>query len=130
MFPKLSIYEITHIANAAEVESTVFAALKDDPNGGIDTVQKFRDGAESLLQDYDRRWVTLCDGDETELIDWAVRMGFIRARFDELDRQLAVKDRPRLLNWGTIGRAMGHINSFRVAVEQVLTHNESLEAAV
>lgn len=124
MLKKLEIYDVEELRKAAEIEASIFEDLQHDPNG-LETVRRFREGSENIIRGFDARWTVLCDGSVVELTEWASRMRLIRGKFDELDRQLAVADRPRLVKWHTVGSCMGAINAFRVAIEQVLDHSEA-----
>src|ERR1035437_3005433 len=123
MLKKLSIYEFPMLVQSAELEAWAFQELKDKPDEGLKVVRSFRDGAENLFKDFDKRWIALCDGDIHELSEWASRMRFILGQLDEIDRNLAVSG-TRLFDWNKVCLAMGYVNSFRVAVEQILDHSE------
>jgi hypothetical protein len=110
------------VGQAARCDAFGFLGLKDEPNG-VEMVAKFRSGTEATFLDFDKRIISLCKGNVDDLTDWANRMRGVRAQFDELDRQLAVKG-TRLFNWETVAIAMGHINAHRVATELLLGFNE------
>jgi hypothetical protein len=120
---KLPIYELNFVIRTGEIEALAFQDFKDDPAEGIKVVKHIRQGVEKLLPDFDKRWVALCDGDMLELTEWASRMRFIRSQLDEIDRNLAVFG-TRLFDWTKVYLAMGYVNAFRVAIEQVLDHSE------
>ena len=120
---KLPIYELPLIARSAELEAWAFQELKEKDQEGVEIVKKFRAGMDKLFQDFDRRWIALCEEDVFELTEWAGRMRFVRSHLDELDRNLAVAG-TRLFNWEKVCLAMGYVNSIRVAVEQVLSNSK------
>lgn len=128
MLHKLPIYDLSTVILTGQIEGTVFRALKTEDNG-LQTVIGFRANSKKLLEDFEARWIPLCDGDVFELTEWANRMRFINQMFDEIDRNLAVKN-TRLFDWDRVGTAMGYINAFRTVVEQVLDHSEYAECKV
>lgn len=121
---RLPMDSLLEITRAGQVDAMGLEGLKEEENG-IETVIRFRSGAEKIIADFDARWIALCKGDVHELTEWACRMRSIRQRFDEIDRQLAVKG-TRLFQWDTVLSAMGFVNAFRVAIEQTLNHNEQV----
>jgi len=130
MIDKLPMYSMAEIVRSAQIDALGFGDLPEMPReDGLRIVTEFRTGTETLFQKLDKQWVALCDGNTEELIAWASRMRLIRHKWDELDRQLAVAQTPRLFNWETVLLAMGFINAFRVAVEQTLHHNKHAVAA-
>ncbi len=120
---KLPIYELSIMVRTGEIEALAFQNLKDNPAEGIEVVKHLRNGVEKLLPDFDKRWVALCEGDIHELTEWAGRMRFMRSQLDEIDRNLAVFG-TRVFDWAKVCLAMGYVNAFRVAIEQVLNHSE------
>jgi hypothetical protein len=124
---KLPMYDLPVIVSAGEIEAFAFEELKEDPAKGIEVIRQFRTNVESLLTDFDARWIRVCNGDTVELTEWASRMRLVRSMLDEIDRHLAVAG-SRLFDWNKVLGAMGFLNSFRVAAEQVLGMNEELAA--
>lgn len=121
---KLPFYDIASIVKAGEVDAFAFGEFKDDP-AGVENVKDFRARVEEILTDFDARWIKICQGDTKELTEWASRMRLVRSRLDEIDRHLAVAG-TRLFNWDTVLGAMGFVNAFRVAAEQVISYNEEI----
>ena len=127
MIKKLSIYDLSEIAKAGKIDSFAFKELEESPEMGLVTIKNFRSKIETNLKHYDQRWVVLCDGDITELTEWASRMRLVRTKLDEMDRHLAVAN-TRLFNWNLVISIMGFVNAFRVAVEQTLDFNDPVAA--
>ena len=125
MIKKLAFYDLSAIITAAGIEVMAFQELRKKPDG-LEIVKRFRSEAETLLQNLDQRWVTLCDGDPQELTDWANRMLFIRGKLNELDHQLAISNKPHLFRWDTVLFVMGLVNAFRVAAELMIDYNSPL----
>lgn len=128
MIEKLPMYNLSEIAKTGEIESFAFQELKNDPKKGIAAVIEFRKRYGTIMQNFDQRWVALCEGDIGELTEWASRMRIINSKLDDLDRQLAVANNKRLFQWDVVCSIMGFLNSFRVAAGQVLDFNEPVPA--
>jgi hypothetical protein len=123
---RLPMDSLPEIIKAGQIDAIGMRGLTEESDG-IQTVERFRKGAEKIIQDFDARWIALCKSDVNELTEWACRMRSVRERFDEIDRQLAVKG-TRLFKWEPVLVSMGFINAFRVAIEQTLDHNEQTVA--
>lgn len=119
---KLALFDYKEVVRAGEIEAFAFQELKELSNG-LEIVINFRSKNEKIIKELDRRWVILCDGDLSELTEWANRMRSICRHQNELDRHIAVKG-TKAFDWDIVGSEMGYLNAQRVAIEQVLSLNE------
>jgi hypothetical protein len=101
------------------IEGDYFFSLQDEGQG-LEVVKASCTKIEAILGEFNKHWVSLCDGDHFQIAAWYFRLANLHAHLGLVEKELA---RSPLVDWHKIANSMATLNVHRVAIENTLAFN-------